>query len=90
MKSKVASLAICALLVLPLVAVAAPATAAKARPAPSWTQVLSMVWHNVLPTWAAPAAPARPLAQRPHGYHGVILRPGCDQGAVVNPNGQCL
>jgi hypothetical protein len=92
MKPRIAGIAICALLLLPVLAVATPAAnAVQAAPALSWSQLLAAVSQAVLPSWGTPAAPARghAPAARPH-RQGRRFLVTCDASQVLDPNGHCI
>jgi hypothetical protein len=90
MKLRIAVIAICALLVLPLIATASPA-AAKAAPDLSWRQLLYTTIHTILPTWGLPATPAKIHAPAPRSHHkGRSFLVPCDAGSALDPSGHCI
>jgi hypothetical protein len=90
MKLRIACIAICALLLLPLLASAAP-TASKTTPALSWIQLLYHSAHSILPAWLQPAPAPRIHAPAPRSHHkGRSFLVPCDAGNVLDPSGHCV
>jgi hypothetical protein len=94
MKPRIAAIAICALLLLPLLAAATPAAATgagKVLPNLSWSQLLAAVSQALLPGWGTPATPARshaPGARPHHRSRGFLMT--CDAGTSLDPSGHCV